>query len=159
MEPMNESFSEYQKQIRTGEIARVYKSLIAFMQSLRIYFKNNHQEFIVGSFYQGAMDFTYFPISTKELKEKKLKFVIIFDHQEGSFEIWLAGQNKQVQSHYSGLITEKEMGDNYRASTHPHSILEWVVLKNPDFNDPVTITNRIEEGVNVFLKDLNRVIG
>lgn len=51
------------------------------------------------------------------------------------------------------------MGAHYRASTHPHSILEWEVLKNPNFNEMDTIINRIEEGVNVFLKDLSRVIG
>ncbi|AEL25882.1 DUF7000 family protein [Cyclobacterium marinum] len=156
MESMDGSFSYYQKLIQAGDIARVYKSLIAYMLSLRTYFKINHQEFIVGSFYQGAMDFTYFSLSTKELKAKKLKLVIIFNHQEASFEIWLAGQNKQVQSHYSGLIADREMGAHYRASTHPHSILEWVVLKNPDFNEMDTVTTKMEQSVKVFLKDLSK---
>ena len=128
------------------------------MQWLRRHLRDKHREYKMGSFYQGAMDFTYFSLSTKELKTKKLKLVIIFNHQEASFEIWLAGQNKQVQKQYLALMDEKEMGAHYRASTHPHSILEWEVLKNPNFNEMDTITNRIEEGVNVFLKDLNRVM-
>ncbi|MDO6438876.1 hypothetical protein Q4534_15740 [Cyclobacterium sp. 1_MG-2023] len=156
MESMDGSFSYYQKLIQAGDIARVYKSLIAYMLSLRTYFKINHQEFIVGSFYQGAMDFTYFSLSTKELKAKKLKLVIIFNHQKASFEIWLAGQNKQVQKQYLALMDEKELGAHYRASTHPHSILEWEVLKNPNFNDLDTVTTKMEQSVKVFLQDLSK---
>ena len=101
MKSMHDGFSEYQNLVQTGDIARVYKG----MQSLRRHLRDKHREYKMGSFNQGTMDFTYFSLSTKELKAEQLKLVIIFNHQKASFEIWLAGQNKQVQKQY--LVTTK----------------------------------------------------
>ena len=156
MKSMHDGFSEYQNLVQTGDIARVYKGIIDYMQSLRRHLRDNHREYKMGSFNQGAMDFTYFSLSTKELKAEQLKLVIIFNHQKASFEIWLAGQNKQVQKQYLALMDEKELGAHYRASTHPHSILEWEVLKSPNFNDLDTVTTKMEQSVKVFLQDLSK---
>lgn len=68
MKSIHDGFSEYQKLIQTGDIARVYKGIINYMQWLRRHLRDKHREYKMGSFYQGVMDFTYFSLSTKELK-------------------------------------------------------------------------------------------
>jgi len=154
MQSLNACFEEYKKQLKIGNISTAYKSLIEYMMKLRTYFKNNYPDYIVGSFYQGYMDVTFFPITTKLLKKRKLKFTIVFDHQKIQFEIWLTAQNQQIRNKYSELITEKEFGENYISTSNPYSIIEYLVIENPNFDNLDKITNEIEEGVKTFLRDV-----
>ena len=57
-----------------GIINEAYQGLMAYIMGLRTYFKNKYpDQFVVGSFYQGYMDMTYFPITPGIMQASKIK--------------------------------------------------------------------------------------
>jgi hypothetical protein len=99
METFNQSMIEYRKQLERGVIKEAYKGLMEFIMSLRTHFKNKYPDHVVsGSVYFGYMDMTYFTFSPISMKQRGLKVAIVFNHDAFRFEVWLAGNNKQLQS-------------------------------------------------------------
>jgi hypothetical protein len=68
----------------------------------------------------------------------------------------LAGYNKQVQSKYWKLFKESDWNKYQLVSTTQgaDSILEYVLVDNPDFNDLDTLTKQIERETLKFIKDV-----
>ncbi len=100
MKSLNEYINEYKKLLEKGDIKKAYKGLMQYIAKLRTHFKNQYPDYITGNVYHGYMDITYFPFTPKSLKIQKLKIAIVFNHSKKRFEIWLAGQNKQIQKKY-----------------------------------------------------------
>ena len=161
MTSLHESMIEYKKQMQAGTIPTAYKGLMEYMLDLRTHFQNNHPDYFVsGSIYYGYMDMTYFSFFPESFKQIKLKVAVVFVHQSCSFEVWLAGYNKQVQSKYWQLF--KESGWNkYRlvpTIKGVDSILESVLIEAPDFKDLKALTKQIETGTLTFIKDVEGVL-
>ncbi|GAP12503.1 hypothetical protein LARV_00238 [Longilinea arvoryzae] len=157
MESFHESMNEYRKQLEKGVISKAYKGLMEYILELRTHFQNSHPDFSVpGSIYFGYMDMTYFSILPQPLKDRKLKIAIVFLHEAFRFEVWLAAVNKQVQTQYWKLF--KESGwKQYRLVSTPQgadSILEFVLVDNPDFTDLAALTQQIEAGTLKFIADI-----
>jgi hypothetical protein len=128
---------------------------------MRLYFKNKYPDYFVsGSIYYGYMDMTYSSFFPKSLKSRKLKIAIVFIHDTIRFEVWLAGYNKQVQTKYWKLF--KESGWNkYRIPSTTkgvYSIIEYILVDNPDFNDSNTLTKQIERGTLNFINDIENFL-
>ena len=161
MKPFHEYMHEYRKQMAKGDIREAYKGLMDYIAELRLYFKNKYPDYIVsGSVYPGYMDMTYFSFFPESLKRRKLKVAIVFLHDTCRFEVWLAGYNKQVQTRYWKLF--KESGWNtYRIPPTVKgvdSILEYIVVENPDFRDLDTLTKQIERGTLTFIRDVENFL-
>lgn len=157
MESFHEYVDEYKKQIEKGSINKAYKGLMEYVLSLRTYLKNRYPGFFVsGSIYFGYMDMTYFSFYPESLGQKKLKVAIVLIHESMRFEVWLAGYNKQVQSKYWKLF--KESGwDQYRlvpTTKGADSILEHILVVDPDFRDLDQLTQQIEAGTLKFIEDV-----
>lgn len=131
-----------------GYIKEAYKGLMDYMMDLRLHFQNNYPEYVVsGNIYQGYMDMTYFSFFPESLKRRKLKVAIVFLHDTCRFEVWLAGQNKQVQTKYWKLFKESDW-NKYRIPSTTQgvdSILEAIVVDNPDFSDLDTLNQANRE--------------
>lgn len=141
-----------------GTIPTTYKGLIEYMMSLRNYFINNHPEYNIGNLYQGYMDMTYFPIVTPMLKSRKLKLAVVFDHYNIRFEIWLSAQNRKIINQHLNLLQNKKLNKEYCISKNPDSIIETVIIENPDFNDFNRITNDLETGIKKLIWDLTNIL-
>ena len=157
MESFHEHINEYKKQLKKGKIQRAYAGLMEYIQSLRTHFKNKYPEYFVpGSIYYGYMDMTYFSCLPESLKQRGLKIAVVFLHEAFRFEVWLAGYNKQVQSKYWKLL--KESGwKKYRlvpTTKGADSILEHILVADPDFCDLDGLTNQIEKGTRQFIEDV-----
>jgi len=99
---------------------------------------------------------TCFSFSPESLNSRKLKVAIVFIHEKCRFEVWLAGSNKQIQKKYWKLVKEREW-DKYSIPTDIKgidSIIEYIIVENPDFSDLETLTKQIERGVLKFIKDV-----
>lgn len=161
MATLNESMIEYRKQLERGMIKVAYKGLMAYFMDLRMHFKNKFPEYVVSSnIYYGYMDMTYFSCFPKSLKSRNLKFAIVFLHQSFQFEVWLAGYNKQIQIKYWNLIRESGWNEYHLVSTTKgaDSILEHVLVDNPDFDDLGTLTAQIETGTLKFIEDVENFL-
>jgi malate synthase len=148
---------EYRKQMEKGDIKEAYKGLMAYIMGLRSYFDKKYPEYSVpGSIYYGYMDMTYFPVFPEALKLRKLKVAIVFIHDTCRFEVWLAGYNKQVQAKYWKLFKESDWKKYHIPPTTKgvDSILEHVVVENPDFSDLDMLTKQIDAGALTFIKDV-----
>ena len=123
---------------------------------LRTHFSKNFPDFAPGNIYHGYMDMTYFPISPKSLKSRKLKIAIVFNYDQFRFEAWLAGYNKQIQQKYWKLFKESDW-NKYRmpATTKGFdSIIEYTLVDNPDFNNLDNLTKQIEKRTLNFISDI-----
>ena len=161
MESFHEYMNEYRKQMEKGAINKAYKGLMEYILSLRTYFKNKYPDYFVsGSIYFGYMDMTYFSIFPKALKDRKLKIAIVFLHEAFRFEVWLAGVNKQVQTKYWKLIKESDWNKYRLVSTTKgaDSIIEYVLVDDPDFSDLDTLTKLIERETLKFIGDVERFL-
>jgi len=157
MESFHEYINEYRKQLEKGAIKEAYKGLMEYIMGLRTHFKNKYPGYFVsGSIYYGYMDMTYFSFFPKSLKQRKLKIAIVFIHEAFRFEVWLAGVNKQVQTKYWKLIKESDWNKYHIVSTTKgaDSIIESVLVDDPDFNDLDTLTKQIERETLKFIKDV-----
>ncbi len=102
------------------------------------------------------MDMTYFALFTPSLKDRKLKIALVFNYDSFRFEVWLSGSNKQVQSKYWKLFRENSW-DRYHivpSLEGADSIIEDVLVDDPDFNDLDTLSDKIEKGTVRFIEDI-----
>ena len=157
MEPFHESMIEFKSQLEKGTIQKAYQGLMEYFMALRTHFQKKYPDhFVSGSLYYGFMDMTYFAFIPPSLKEQKLKPAIVFVYDTFRFEVWLAAANKQVQAKYWELI--KESGwDKYRLVPTVKgydSIIEDVLVEEPDFNDLDALTEQIERGTLEFIGDV-----
>jgi hypothetical protein len=157
MESFHEFVSEYRKQLKKGVIQKVYKGLMEYIMTLRTHFKNKYPDYLVsGSIYYGYMDMTYFAFFPKSLKDRSLKVAIVFIYDPFRFEVWLGGYNKQVQTNYWKLFKDGAWNKYHIVPTTKgvDSILEYVLVDNPDFSDLDALTKQIEQGTLKFIKDI-----
>ena len=103
---------------------------------------------------------TYFSFFPESLKLRRLKVGIVFVHCAFRFEVWLFGYNKSVQAKYWKLF--KESGwQKYRIQSTTKgvdSIIEGVLVENPDFGDFDALTKQIEKGTLEFIEDVENFL-
>ncbi len=157
MESFQEYMVEYRKQLEKGAIQKAYKGLMEYIMGLRTYFKNKYPDYsISGSIYYGYMDMTYFSFTPESLKHRKLKIALVFIHEAFRFEVWLGGYNKQVQTKYWKLFKESDWNKYHIVPTTKgiDSIVEYILVDNPDFGDLDTLTSQIENETLRFIGDV-----
>lgn len=158
---LNEYKEDYKQQIEIGDIQKAYKGILDFMKKLRTYFLRTYPAgYFIGSVYSGDMTITYFPFTPEVLKEQKLKIAIVFNHQEMRFEIWLAGQNKLIQKKYWEMFMDSDWNkyhitDNIDKS---FSIVDNILVDNPDFDDKDSLREKIEAGAMEFIDEIKEVL-
>jgi hypothetical protein len=156
MESLQEYINEYRKQLEKGVIQKAYQGLMEYIMDLRTHFSKKFPDFAPGNIYQGYMDMTYFPISPIEFTNRKLKIAIVFIHDTIRFEVWLAAQNKQIQTEYLKLFKEGDW-NKYRipaAVKGVDSIVEYTLADNPDFSNLNALTKQIEKGTLAFINEI-----
>ncbi len=153
----HDAMYEYKKQLKKGDIKKAYNGLIQYFKNLRSHFNDKYPDFLVSNnIYPGYMDITYFHFFPKSLKPRKLKIVILFIHGTFRFEVWLAGNNKKIQTKYLELFNENNWKKYHLASTTigVDSILDHILIDSPDFRELDTLTKQIERGTLKFIKDI-----
>jgi hypothetical protein len=157
MESFHECMTEYRIQIEGGKIQVAYKGLMEYIMDLRTYFKNKYPDYVVsGSIYYGYMDMTYFSFFPKSSKHLNLKIAIVFIHKTFKFEVWLAGYNKQIQTKYWKLFKDSDWNKYHLVSTTKgvDSIIEHILVDNPDFGNLDSLTKQIETSTLEFIQDV-----
>jgi hypothetical protein len=133
-----------------------------FMKQLRLHFMKKYPlDFITGTVYFGENTIAYFPFTPTAIKEQKLKIALVYNYQKLQFEVWLAGQNKQIQKKYLEIFTGSDW-TKYHIAASPNegfSIIDHVLVKNPDFNDYELLMDQIENGTMEFIHEILKVLG
>ena len=161
MSSFQDNMNEYRKQLEKGAIQKAYRGLMDYIMGLRSYFEKKYPTYSVsGSIYQGYMDMTYFSFFPESLKRRRLKVGIVFVYGTFRFEVWLFGYNKGVQAQYWKLFKDSGWNKYQIQSTTKgvDSILEGILVDNPDFSDLDTLTKQIERGTLEFIEDVEHFL-
>ena len=156
MDSLNQCIQEYTFQLRKGQIQKAYKGIMMFMTGLSQYLQSRHPDYAVSALYFGYMDMTYFAFTPPDLKNRKLKIAMVYLHEERRFEAWLGGVNRKVQAETIDLLSQKEVGPYKRSTVSPgvDSILETILVEQPDFEQADELKEQIEAGTMKFIEDL-----
>lgn len=140
---INEYVAIYMSQLEKGDIRIAYEWLMKYVMALKTHCANKYLDrFSFGNVSPGYMDFTYFPFFDEYLRGKKLRFGIVLNHQQMQFELWLMGQNADVQREYWDILKTSEWNQG-RETMPKYSVLETVLAVKPDFNDTDALSAKI----------------
>ena len=97
-----------------------------------------------GNIYYGYMDMTYISFVPESLKPRKLKIAIVFLHEAFRFEVWLAAGEQGRSNQVLEIDQRKRLKKYHLASTTEgtDSILDHVLIENPDFSDLDELTGQ-----------------
>lgn len=132
---LTQNIKAYQEVVyEKSPVVEAYFELIHFVRKLRTDFTKTTKTYKVGNVSEGYMDFTYFPIFNEELREKKLKYGIVLNHQLMQFELWLMAHNESGKAKYWNQL-KKTPWNEEKTEEMKYSVLEAVLEVKPDFSD------------------------
>ena len=154
MKDFNYYVDSYKEQLKKGDIQEAYTGLVKYVARLAtILSKNLGQSYSFGSLFQGYMDYTYFYYSNDFLKKRKLKMGLVLNHRKMRFEVWLLGQTIPIQEKYWEYFKTTKW--NKERTTKPqYSILETILIEDPDFNDLDLLTQQIEDNLALVSREI-----
>jgi hypothetical protein len=154
---LNSLIPAYKKMFASGEIQKTYQSLVCIVQNLRTDFaKLFENQYTVANVLHGYIDFTYFYLQNDYLKDRKLKFAIVFNHQQAYFELWLLGQTKDVQFSYWKKLKGTKWVKSELMPTY--SVFEVVLLSNPDFENYKELSRSIHSAFDSVSKEILKTL-
>ncbi len=144
---VNDYIKIYKEQLDKGYIQEAYSKLVKFVMKLNSSFSIDLSDrYSFGNLFQGYMDYTYFYFSNDFLKKRKLRFGLVLNHPKMRFEIWLLGQNLEVQDKYWQILKATKWNKD-RTTRPQYSVLEVILLENPDFNDLDKLTQQLKKSL------------
>jgi AraC family transcriptional regulator len=139
----------------------IHQELNRFMKSLMTHLKKHYiEDYFIGNIYSDEKNIVYFSFTPKELREQKLKIAIVYNLKLFRFEIWLAGQNKQIQKKYWEIFKDSDW-DKYHipsSITDGFSIVDSVIIEKPDFSNFELMIEEIETKSLEFIKSIVDVL-
>ncbi len=156
MANLQSAILEYTSLLQKGEIQVAYKGIMESMTSVKSFFESLYPDYPTSSLYFGYMDMTYFAITPPELKREKLKIAIVYLHPTMRFEAWLCGTNKSIQRTFHDRFQAMDI-KGYRLSPilpDVDSILETILLQDPDFNDLQSMKDILRQRLDVIIQDM-----
>ena len=87
--------------------------------------------------------YTYFYFYNPFLRERKLRFGIVLNHEKMCFELWLMGQNEPLQKKYWELLKSSHWNEGRERPRY--SVLEVVLVEKPDWDDLKSLSDEIEK--------------
>lgn len=140
---MNEYVSVYKAQLAIGDIRIAYEFLIKYLMTIKSSFEKKYGgKYSCGNIGRGYLDITYFSFFDNYLRENKLRYGIVLNHEKMRFELWLMGQNAGIKKDYWNLLKTSKWNDE-QTDMPKYSILEVVLVENPNFDDLDDLTAKI----------------
>lgn len=136
---VQKSLDIYKEQLSYGYIRTAYLTLTKYVAELKSEFPTQYK---TGNVSFGYLDYTYFPFFNQYLRNQKLRFGVVLNHEKMQFELWLMGQNADVQRNYWELLKNSVWNSN-RKERPKYSILEVVLENQINFNDKANMTQNI----------------
>lgn len=156
MESLNSLVQEYTRQLSKGQIQKAYRGIMTFMSGLKSHLDGHYPNYATSALYFGYMDMSYFAFTPPELREKKLKIAIVYLHEEGRFDAWLGGNNRHIQAAVIEQLSHKDLGGYQLSQVQPgvDSIIETLLVAQPDFDQPDALEQQIETRVVEFAEHM-----
>lgn len=117
---ISECIEQYRQQLAQGDIQRAYTALIKYVGELKANFP---KEYTTGNISFGYSDYTYFSFFKPFLRNHKLRFGLVLNHEKIRFELWLMGQNASVQKRHWEILKHTDWNEGVREMPR-YSVLE-----------------------------------
>lgn len=153
MTTLNDYIAIYKEQLQKGDIQKAYTALIKYVSTLKVHLSKQVDRYSYGNVSLGYMDYTYFPFSDKSLRDKELRFGIVLNHNKLRFELWLMGRNAEIQMKYWEVLKTTKWNET-QVAMPKYSVLEAVLVENPDFNNLDALTQNIEKEVILLSEEI-----
>lgn len=159
MKPLNQLIASYTALLQQGDLQTAYRGIMDFMGALRGAFTSRFAGCEVGGLYQGFMDMSYFAVSTVALRQKGLKFAVVYLHPTGAFEIWLSGRNREITRQYRAVFNSTSLADMaaFHDATNEDAVVEATLTSAPDFDSPAALMALLGEGAEKFIAAVTRL--
>lgn len=150
MEFDNTLFIEYKHLMDTTNIQVCYQEIIKLIKYIHLNLKKEMPTYdFTNKIIENRMDFSYFQITNQSLKTNGLKIQVIFIHKTCTFEVWMSGYNRSIQSNYFNIIKNIQLP--FKICNNPISndyITKISITKNIITNDIESIISEIKEQIN-----------
>lgn len=140
---IQESLQIYKQQLKDGHIRAAYVALMKYAAELKANFPKQYQ---TGNISCGYLDYTYFSFFNPELRAQKLRFGVVLNHEKLQFELWLMGQNADVQKKYWEILKDSPWNAG-RSAMPKYTVLEVVLEDQINFDCKEAMTDSILSGV------------
>jgi len=103
---------------------------------------------------------SYFSVSTTTLKDKGLKFAIVYLHAKRSFEKWLSARNRDIAKRYESIL-KSNISDNitvFHDDNNQDAIIEYTLTSTHDFEEQASLIKNIEQGIEKFVIAINSLL-
>jgi len=160
MGTLNDDVMKYTEELKSGYIQRAYRGIMAFMSEFKAYMEGKYPDYISSAVYFGYMDMTYFALTPPALRSLKLKTALVYLHEERRFELWLAANNRKIQEEYIDNLSKKDLMGYKLSKVSPgvDSIIEDIIVNNPDFDKKEELIKLIENKIDKFINDVLTII-
>lgn len=140
----------YKEQLENGYIQEAYIALTKYVSELKSKFS---KEYTTGNISFGYLDYTYFPFFNEYLRESKLRFGMVLNHSKMQFELWLMGQNADIQKKYWNILKSSKW--NTDIDTMPkYSVLDVCLENDIDFDNKENMTVSILSGAKTLAQEI-----
>ncbi|MCI5773271.1 MAG: hypothetical protein MR210_01805 [Erysipelotrichaceae bacterium] len=129
----------YQEQLNDGYIQTAYIAITKYVTELKRYFDRYYSVSSVGL---GYLDYTYFYFTNDHIKEKNLKYALVFNHEKLQFELWLCARVAQDKKRYWNLLIESKWNKNKKVMPK-YGIIEITLDVMVDFDDQEKMSKSI----------------
>lgn len=136
---IQKSIEIYKEQLDNGYIQVAYLALTKYVAELK---SNFPKEYRTGNISFGYLDYTYFSFFNTFLRDQKLRFRVVLNHRKMQIELWLMGQNANIQKKYWEIL-KKSKWNSDRNKMLRYSVLEVVLENQIDFNNKKRMTENI----------------
>jgi hypothetical protein len=160
MGSLGDCVKEYAIQLSKGQIQTAYRGIMTFMSDLRSHLEHKYSSFTASALYFGYMDMTYFAFMPFSLRDRRLKVAIVYLHEECRFELWLAGNSRQIQAEYIEMLSHRDLGKYALSRIQPgaDSIIASSIVEVPDFDHPDELKRHIEVEIMGFAEEMIRIL-
>lgn len=152
--------NEYKNLIKNTDLQKGYQELIKLFRFLRIELEKELTEYTFsGNIVENNMDYSYFQLVDKRLKDLGIKIQVVFKHKDFRFEIWASGYNRQIQNKYYELLKNKNLP--YIFNDQPNRIdyiLRYPLDENLDLSDGLGLVKGIKNSTIRFIGNINNLL-
>lgn len=106
---IQKSLAIYKEQLSNGYIQTAYIALTKYVAELKGKFPKNYSTSNIGF---GYLDYTYFYFTNDYVKNKKLKFAMVLNHEKIQFEVWLCARTADIRKQYWDLLKDSKWNKN-----------------------------------------------
>ena len=148
--------ADYCHAVADGRLPRAYRGILASLTLFQTTWKSAHPADTVGALYQGYMDMSFVAFAPAALAEKRLKISLVFLHDAGTFSLWFAAGNRDIQKRVSEALRSLPLGTYSLSTLEPgvDAIIAYDLPKPYTFDDPQALNAALVAAAEAFTRDM-----